>query len=384
MTPSMWLISRRADLTWFFFSVLPALSLLALFRWLPPLTDDTYALSQPALWLLLFWGVFFDGTHVLGTYARTYLAPASDHESRRTLPHPSSFLLLLIGPIVALIDGLLLPQRPSLLGHAGWLFQHFLLAAYLWAYYHLVRQHWGFVVLYQRRIPQPAGTRIDAWLLWVGCLVPYLRFALSDAGLRSGLPMPVAASLVPWLRDALDAASIAALLAFAPHLAQRVRRQGIGPREAFLLLVLGFHALTFALLDHLLAITAVLTMFHNLQYHRIVWQYEQGKARRPMGSLARYLMLGVGLGLVWYGPRIVGVALVPPSLWRNALLGFGWCVAFHHYLVDGRIWRLRRSPALARTLDRARAVPAATGRAEGDVGAYLQPNATFLKRSSST
>ena len=80
----------------------------------------------------------------------------------------------------------------------------------------------------------------------------------------------------------------------------------------------------FALLDHLLLITAVLTLFHNLQYHRIVWQYEQGRGRTPLSSLGRYLGLGCLFGLLWYGPRILGVALIPPSLWRNVLLGLGW------------------------------------------------------------
>ncbi|MBL9007711.1 MAG: hypothetical protein JNJ46_25870 [Myxococcales bacterium] len=352
MSASPWLISRRADLTWFFGAVLPALALLLLFRLAPPLTDDTYGLGHPALWLLLLWGVFFDGTHVLGSYARTYLAPVADRESRRALPSPWAFLIVPLGPALALLDGLFLPQRPSLLGHAGALFQHFLLFAYLWAYYHLVRQHWGFLVLYQRRLAQPIGSRVDAWLLGLGCLYPYLRFALSEAGQKSGLPLPLPPSLIPLARLALDAALAIGLVATVPSLVRRLRQQPAGPRELFLLLVLGFHALTFAALDHLLSITAVLTMFHNLQYHRIVWQYEQGKGRRPLGSTALYLGAGVLLGLLWYGPRIAGVALVPPSLWRNALLGFGWCVAFHHYLIDGRIWRVRKSPALAQALDR--------------------------------
>jgi hypothetical protein len=288
---------------------------------------------------------------VLGTYARTYLAPASDRESRAALPSRAWFLLVLVGPALALLDRRFWPQRPSLLGEAGALFQHFLLFAYLWAYFHLVRQHWGVVVLYQRRLRPPIGAGLDAWLLWLGCLHPYLRFAISEAGLKSGLPLPLPPSLLPGLRLALDLGLAAALLGLGPLLLRRLRTQPWGPREGFLLLVLLFHALAFALLDHLLTITAVLTLFHNLQYHRIVWQYEQGKGRRPLGSLARYLAAGVALGLAWYGPRIVGVAAVPPSLARNVLLGLGWGVAFHHYLLDGRIWRLRRSPQVAQALD---------------------------------
>ena len=47
------------------------------------------------------------------------------------------------------------------------------------------------------------------------------------------------------------------------------------------------------------------------------------------------------LGIVTVG-GLVGVV---------ALLGAGWGVAFHHYLVDARIWRLRRAPGVARAID---------------------------------
>jgi hypothetical protein len=131
----------------------------------------------------------------------------------------------------------------------------------------------------------------------------------------------------------------------------RVERFQLGPKHLLLVLVIGFHLAVFGLLDNLLTITATLTIFHNLQYHRIVWQYERGHGRTPSGGLLPYLSLGVLLGLAWYGPRIVGVALAPSDLVRNVLLGLGWGVAFHHYLVDGRIWRVRRHKEVARALD---------------------------------
>ncbi len=353
MSRSPWLISARQDLLWLQGSVLPALGLLALFRLAPPLDDARYAVGHPALWLLLAWGVLFDGTHVLATYARTYLAPPGDRECRAQAPGRWALLWLALGPILALFDGWLLPQRPSLLGQSGALFQHFLLFAYLWAYYHLLRQHYGFLVLYQRRLSSPIGTRQDVWLLWLAGLYPYLRFALSEPYRQSGLPQLLPVASLPTLRGLLDGAMGLLLCALLPHYVARLRRQPVGPRELFLLIVALFHVAVFALLDHLLLITAVLTLFHNLQYHRIVWHYEKGRGRIPLGRLSRYLGLGVLFGLGWYGPRILGVALVSPSLWRNVLLGLGWGIAFHHYAIDGRIWRLRRAPSLTAALDRA-------------------------------
>ena len=87
-------------------------------------------------------------------------------------------------------------------------------------------------------------------------------------------------------------------------------------------------------------------------------RHEAGRGRRPLGGLGPYLAAGLALGVLWYGPRLLGAQLAGPGFGRNLLLGFGWGIAFHHYLVDSRIWRVRRSPQLAAALDSgARAQP---------------------------
>jgi 2-polyprenyl-6-methoxyphenol hydroxylase-like FAD-dependent oxidoreductase len=348
-----WIISARQDLLWFQGSVLAGLALLSFFAWSAPVVPGA-SLGQPALLALVLWGVLFDGTHVVGTYARSYLAPDSD--SRAGLPGAWSWGLLAVGPAAALAG--------------GGLFPYFLLGAYLWAYYHLVRQHWGFVALYRRRAGPGAGpARLDQALLWTAALHPYLRFSLTPAYAGSGLPLLVPAAAVAPLRLALDVAAVLlalALLGAWIRLAA-ARRLAPGPQHLLIAVVAGFHAVAFALLSDLLAIMATLTIFHNLQYHRIVWHYEAGKGRRPLGSWPLYLGAGLGLGLLWYGPRVVGAHLAGPSLLGNVCLGFGWGLAFHHYLVDGRIWRIRRAPGVARALEpaaaaRAFALPAAGAR----------------------
>lgn len=345
---SPWIISAREDLIWFHGSVVAGLLLLMLFRMLPPLTDASYSVQHAAVWGLLLWGVIFDGTHVFGTYARTYLAP--DAASRQALPGRWALGLIIVGPVIALIDAAFLPQRPALLGHSGWLFQHFLLVMYLWAYWHLIRQHYGFLVLYQRR--SGVRERLDAIVLWGGSVYPYLRFSLSDSYLRSGLPQIIPIPWLPSLRLALDIAAAAFALIALGLYARRWRVRRPGPAELLVAVVTAFHVLVFALLDNLLVITATLTIFHNLQYHRIVWQYERGLGRIPSGSLLKYVSFGLLLGLAWYGPRVMGVAAADTSLVRNILLGLGWGVALHHYYVDGRIWRVRKQAQVGAALDR--------------------------------
>jgi len=345
VAPSPWIISRRDDLVWLQGSVLAGVALLAVF-WLASPRQEGAGLGAAALLAILLWGVLFDGTHVWGTYARSYLAP--DPGSRAMLPGRWSWGLLAVGPAVALLDAAV----------GSGLFPCFLLAAYLWAYWHLVRQHYGFLMLYRRRAGEsdPRGARLDAALLWTGCLYPYLRFSLGEAYALSGLPTVVPPTLAGPARLGLDLAFGLVLAALAGLVGSgRLEPFRPGPKHLLIMLVSTFHIAVFALLGDLLAILATLTIFHNLQYHRIVWHYERGLGRTPSGTLARYLALGIALGVLWYGPRVLGAALAPTDLARDLLVGLGWGVAFHHYLVDGRIWRVRRSPAVARALDAAAA-----------------------------
>lgn len=347
-----WIISRNDDLVWFQGSVLAGMALLLFFAWQPPLRNDSYTIWNPVVMALLLWGVLFDGTHVWGTYARSYRAP--DVTSRAALPGRWSWSIIAVGPAIALIDYAFLEPHSSLLSSAGWLFRSFMLFAYVWAYWHLVRQHYGFLVLYRRKAGESdrRGGRLDAMLLWTGTLYPYLRFSLSEAFEQTGLPQLVTPQLLAPLRLTLDIAFVLVMIGIvALMLSGRIEQFRPGPKHLLLLVVIGFTFAVFSLLDNLLTITATLTIFHNLQYHRIVWQYERGLGRVPSGSLTAYLGLGLLLGVVWYVPRVFGVAAIDNSLVRNVLLGLGWGVAFHHYLVDGRIWRVRRTQGVGAALD---------------------------------
>lgn len=95
--------------------------------------------------------------------------------------------------------------------------------------------------------------------------------------------------------------AVAVALVLLSLLWKRAKRLKPGPSELLLWIVIGFHLLVFALLDNLLTITATLTIFHNMQYHRIVWQYESGHHRRPAGGMMRYLGWGILLGSLDFG-----------------------------------------------------------------------------------
>ena len=114
-----WIIGARDDLIWFIGSVVSSYLLLALY----------VAGLLPLLPMVALWAVLIDAPHVFGTFSRTYF-DRSERQNRARLLW-GSLLFFAVGPAMVF-------------GGAGLLF--FFVAA-LWAYYHLVKQHYGFMVL---------------------------------------------------------------------------------------------------------------------------------------------------------------------------------------------------------------------------------------------
>jgi hypothetical protein len=154
-----------------------------------------------------------------------------------------------------------------------------------------------------------------------------------------------------------------------------------------------------------IAIVAILTIYHNLQYHRLIWFHNKKYTRSSMGftgtagvspaavgsadmeqnnstiktaipaelrqkygaaelisrRLLYYIAFGILFGLIYQGPRqLLGYV----SLKNGAATGgteqsfavqlgisFLWGYAFIHYYLDSKIWRIRRDPSVGRALN---------------------------------
>jgi hypothetical protein len=96
------------------------------------------------IWFL--WVVFLDSPHFFGTFSRTYL-DKREFQQRRTLL-TWSLLWFLAGPAMILLGYGLFE-----LGVSGYQLPWTLLLIFLglWAYWHVVRQHDGFMRLYQKK-----------------------------------------------------------------------------------------------------------------------------------------------------------------------------------------------------------------------------------------
>lgn len=360
-----WIISARDDLVWFIGSVASSYVLLVLYV--------TGVL--PLIPMVAGWAILIDAPHVFGTFSRTYF-DASEWKTRKRLLL-GSLVFFVVGPVMVL---------------AGFGFTFFFVAA-LWAYYHLVKQHYGFMVLYKKKNKDLAtfDNVLDRWLLMFAFNYPFVAFIAGD---------PAAMARVPaLLRGAVNAVAVALLvgtivlaIGWLLRQVQRVVLHQPLNVPKYLLLAAAIPMHWIALLTPMpakpIALVAILTIYHNLQYHRLIWFHNQKYSARDAGRDTRpavresslqltdprkqfgpaafisrrllyYIAFGVLFGLIYQGPRqYLGYLNLhtgdsPAALSLPVQLGiaFLWGYAFIHYYLDSKIWRVRRDPSVGKALN---------------------------------
>jgi len=324
-TDSRWIIGRGVDLSLVIGSAAAGYVYLLLFA----------AAHAPMSWLWWIWSVGFDGTHIFGTASRTFF----DREARardRKLLYGSAALFFSLGPLMVLA------------GWKGWLY----LLVGVWAYYHVVRQHYGFMVLYKvkNRDLAPADNLLDRVFLGVmTVLPPFHRFFIHHPD-ELGIPFSF-----PRLETPLWALLAATVVVYGGRQWQRWRRGDRVDAPKFLLLggIIPLHWLTFAYLSWQAAVPTV-TIVHNLQYHAIVWFHNRNRytgdarhGRIPAAvsrSLIAYAAIGLAFSLLY---RVPGFQLGKVS---DIAFGFFCGFGLTHYYLDSRIWRVRHDPGLRAAL----------------------------------
>jgi hypothetical protein len=322
---SRWIIGRGVDLTFVIGSAAVGYLYILLFA----------VVHVPTSWLWWVWSIGFDGTHIFATASRTFF----DSEARarhRTLLFGSVAVFFSVGPLIVLA------------GLKGWLY----LLVGVWAYYHVIRQHYGFMVLYKVKNCdlRPLDNVFDRVFLAIAAILPpFHRFFVHNPD-EIGLPFSFPRLETPmWL---LLAATCAV---YAARQGQRWRAgDGVdAPKFLLLAAVLPLHWLAFAHLSWQAAVPTV-TIVHNLQYHAIVWfhnrnryggRVEHGRVPAAVSrSLLAYAAVGLAFSLLY---RVPGF-----QLGKTSDLAFGFFCGFGltHYYLDSRIWRVRHDPGLRAAL----------------------------------
>jgi len=351
-----WIISAREDLVWFIGSVASSYLLLVLYA--------TGVL--PLIPLVAGWAILIDAPHVFGTFSRTYF-DRSEWKTRKRLML-GSLGFFIIGPALVLL---------------GLGFSFFFVAA-LWAYYHLVKQHYGFMVLYKKKNNDlaPIDNAMDRLLLMFAFNYPFVAFIANDPAAMARVP--------PILRGGVNAVATLLLIGtivlgigwLVRQVQKAVVRESLNvPKYLLLAAAIPMHwvALVTPMPAKPIALVAILTIYHNLQYHRLIWFHNQkyrsagvspsstvaearasqyGPAAFISRRLAFYIGFGILFGIIYQGPRqFLGYLNLhtgdsPAALSLPIQLGiaFLWGYAFIHYYLDSKIWRIRRDPAVGQAL----------------------------------
>ncbi|HEU4596450.1 MAG TPA: hypothetical protein VFS10_15040 [Pyrinomonadaceae bacterium] len=331
-----WIIGARDDLVWFIGSVVTSYLMLALY----------VGGLVPLIPLVVAWAVLVDAPHVFGTFSRTYF-DREERRSRRRLLW-LSLLFFAVGPL-------------AVLAGAGFVF--FFLAA-LWAYYHLVKQHYGFMVLYKKKNEDldVLDNALDRAFLLLAFTYPFVAFVARDAEAMARVPA-VLHGIVGLLETMLLVATVAAALAWVARQGQRYLK-GLPlnvPKYLLLAAAIPMHwVVLLTPMEHKpIAIVAILTIYHNLQYHRLIWFHNQKykksedcRARHGAAELISrralyYIAFGVLFGLWYQVPRqYVNHGADPQAFTTQLASGFLWGYALVHYYLDSKIWRVRRDPSV--------------------------------------
>ena len=336
-----WIVSARADILWFTVGgAASAFIFWALWRFS----------HVPLIVLVGIWAVIFDETHGFATISRTYL-DAEERKRRGRWLWGSLAFFIAIGPILILL-------------HLGdWLE----LATVVWGYYHVFKQHYGFMMMYKKknRDFSPEDMKLDKIFFAAAFYFPFLTYPLHSSEAAAILPYPIPARLASGYENTLLFVLILVTLAYVVRQIQKWR-QGLDlnwPKQLLFASAIPVNYVLFRSAMPLLGVYAAVTIFHNVQYHRLVWFYNQNKYAKDAKEAAKFgLATLVNARWITYVaaaalyaiifdvvPRFVlrdGVGLMNIGTRNHIIFSFFAAPGLLHYWVDGHIWKVRSDPSL--------------------------------------
>jgi hypothetical protein len=248
------------------------------------------------------------------------------------------------------------------------LYLYILLA--IWDPWHFLRQHYGFMRIYDRPSTAPRGlaAKMDLWLcvtwfvfvmLASGAWLPDL---LRDFHVSANMPIVllVSRNAIQILTRIAGAAALAMTAAYCLHLYRTWRRGHFisFAKLALFVVTFGVMYLTYTPNAWIAKLapgwTFKVGIVHMTQYLAIVWRYNRSLARSPARSRRgifkwwhadrRWQVIAI-LGAIYVGVCLLyGDVLTTKHenrLLMSALLAIGFTSTLLHYYFDGFIWKIR-------------------------------------------
>ncbi|HEB88766.1 MAG TPA: hypothetical protein ENI85_04275 [Deltaproteobacteria bacterium] len=294
--------------------------------------------------------LFFNSAHFAASTVRLYTKP----DARHALP-----VVKWVLPVVALALVTLCMFRADSLGAN-------LRALYLtWSPYHYAAQAYGLAVMYSYRSGCLLNATNKRLLWWAGMLPFFYSFLLGpQVGLHwldvaGWLDAPIARTILGALRPVLPWAAFAAV----PLLYWQVRRTEDRAMPLIAALALVTNGIWWFVFTPLQAFVWA-TIFHSIQYLAIVIIFHvkdqmnqptnrHGAAYHVAWFYGMALLLGYAL-FNWFPQAYVSAGFAPAT----AVMITVAMINIHHFIVDGFIWRLKKTDANRSILESASTAPA--------------------------
>ena len=331
-----WFVGPRVDI-WFVLGVGALLSV-ALF-----------VASSHKTWFLLaavLFAMLSDYPHVLQTSARIWLDP------RERARHGRHYLvsLAITGAVVT-----------------GLMFGHLVLVLVtVWAYWqvlHVLKQHYGILNIYASKNGYRSSRRLAKYVLFAGCIAPFIFRAAH--GLRfseyvvfgyrlpfSNLTVPTPP--IPWMVIAAGYAVFLILLVLFVREQASLARAGKKPLPGMAIATMASaivaYNLSYLLVSDLFALILIATTTHSLQYHLINWTRNSTRfARSPDPGERRLLLarLSRPRAVPMYAAFFAVLGVVTGQIDTMLLGVIPLTLVFHHFYLDGVIWKNKANPELA-------------------------------------
>ncbi len=353
------------------------------------------------LLVVLSWAIILDAPHVWATLGRTLFDP--DEWRVRGREMRVSFIWFFVGPAAILLPYFFGAFTPTLgfttpvetLALGGILFFVFFR---LWAYYHVVRQHWGFFALYKRKAndSEALANKFDYWFFNLTLYMPLVMFLTSSFYKNTpgfpplGLQAPIFANLsIGSLLHPLAWTIYLAIILLYIGFQVKLWKAGStlnGSKLLYMCSIIPLHFVAFSHPIMAVFIVPLVTVGHNIQYHCIVYSFAQNKYKSKTArefkwvkalfkNFTIYALIGLVFTFGFYkGPwidwlkSISGLELDtvllnsigmmagikdPASLrlgervFAAFILGF----AMQHYYLDSKIWRVNRDKDVQKNLN---------------------------------
>jgi hypothetical protein len=364
--PARWIVSRDFDLALFFGGAALSLVFLAL----------TFVARAPIVALWWIWLLAFDGPHIGAAFTRTYLD--RQEWAKRPAVLRGSLITFAVGPVALALAIATQSDAPFLL---------FLGFATLYGYYHVVRQHYGFVALYNAVNGERdrRAVALDRWTLYLGSWLPYAYFLLAHPRARALIGLSAGADRSIVERAAIELILGAWVITVAWFVWFHIRRRSIRqPKVAYLLVTVLLHGAIYFIVSRFepvyrasagpdqdfLLLSILIVTFHNVQYLGLVWFHNRNRYGDSTGhgaaqvvnrslpfflgacalfSAIVYLGFACSTG-VFPGCAPLGDRHLGPVTWNQIGLCLWWGLAMNHYVLDQQIWRVRGDRELRRDL----------------------------------